>query len=137
MTPGEEPSQDVADEVAFVRRYDEKTYTALSEILRLCEIGERLVARGIEWYSSDPDNVPGLAAESLVIKIGENVSRVSEECKQDHPRVPWRDIKEMRNRLAHYYEGTDYRIVWDTLAVDFPEVAGLVLTFMHPENEGS
>jgi uncharacterized protein with HEPN domain len=124
-----------ADELAPVRRYDQKTYTALSEILRICDIGERLVARGANWYSTDEDNVPGLAAESLVIKIGENVSRVSDECKQDHPQVPWRDIKEMRYRLTHYYEATDYQIVWDTLETDFPLVRGLLLAIIYPEAE--
>lgn len=108
------------------RRYDGRTYAALNEILRLCGVAERLVARGTQWYSSDPDNVPGLAAESLVIKMGGNVSRVSEACKQDHPQVPWRDIKDMRNRLAHYYEATDHQVVWDTLAGDFPAVARLL-----------
>lgn len=50
--------------------------------------------------------------------------------------MPWRDIKEMRNRLAHYYEATDYQIVWDTLAVDFPVVAGLVLGLVRPDDAG-
>lgn len=114
------------------RSYDERTYAALAEILRLCAVAERLVARGSQWYTSDPDNVPGLAAESLVVKVGENVSRVSEACKQDHPQVPWRDIKDMRNRLAHYYEGTDYQIVWDTLATDFPAVAQSLRELLEP-----
>lgn len=108
------------------RRYDERTYAALREILRICDVGARLVARGAEWYASDPDNIPGLAAESLIIKIGENATRVSGACRQDHPPVPWRDMTDMRNRLAHYYEGTDYQIVWDTLAVDFPALRDLV-----------
>lgn len=109
------------------RRYDAKTHTSLSEILRICDVGARLVARGAEWYASDPDNMPGLAAESLIIKIGENVTRVSDVCREDHPTVPWRDMKTMRNRLAHYYEGTDYQIVWDTLEGDFPLLRALVL----------
>lgn len=114
------------DEDAQGRRYDEKTYAALTEVLRICDVGARMVTRGAAWYGSDPDNTPGLAAESLIIKIGENVARVSDTCKADHPEVPWRDMKEMRNRLAHYYESTDYQIVWDTLEGDFPVLRGLI-----------
>lgn len=95
---------------------------ALREIVRLCEIGARLAARGREWYIGDPYNVPGLAVESLIVKVGENVARLSAEMTGRHPDVPWSAIKRMRDRLAHHYEGTDYDAVWDTLAVDFPAI---------------
>lgn len=96
--------------------------TALHEIVGLCEVGARLVARGRDWYNDDPDNVPGLAAESLIVKVGENVARLSASTVSQHPDVPWSAIKRMRDRLAHHYEGTDYDAVWDTLAVDFPAI---------------
>lgn len=95
---------------------------ALREIVRLCGVGANLVARGDEWYLGDPDNVPGLAAESLIIKIGENVARLSESTTGRHPEVPWTLIKRMRDRLAHHYEGTDYGAVWDTMVVDLPAI---------------
>ncbi|WP_026552526.1 HepT-like ribonuclease domain-containing protein [Arthrobacter sp. H20] len=96
---------------------------ALREILRLCGVGANLVARGDEWYLGDPDNVPGLAAESLIIKIGENVARLSEATTGRHPEVPWSLIKRMRDRLAHHYEGSDYGAVWDTMIVDLPAIS--------------
>ena len=96
---------------------------ALTEIVRLCGVGANLVARGDEWYLGDPDNVPGLAAESLIVKIGENVARLSDATTDQHPQVPWSLIKRMRDRLAHHYEGTDYGAVWDTLIVDLPLIS--------------
>ena len=95
---------------------------ALQEIVRLCDVAARLVNRGVEWYGSDPDDVPGLAAESLVIKIGENVARLSPDTTDRHPEVPWSLIKRMRDRLAHHYEGTDYDAIWDTLVGDLPTI---------------
>lgn len=100
---------------------------ALGEIVRLCEVGANLVARGDAWYLGDPDNVPGLAAESLIIKIGENVARLSAEMTTRHPDVPWSLIKRMRDRLAHHYEGTDYGAVWDTIVVDLPTIREYIL----------
>lgn len=100
----------------------------LREIVRLCEVGARLAARGREWYAGDPDNVPGLAVESLIIKIGENVARLSAETLGRNPDVPWSAIKRMRDRLAHHYEGTDYDAVWATLTVDFPAIR----TYLRP-----
>lgn len=95
---------------------------ALREIVRLCGIGSEFVLRGHDWYRGDDLNVPGLAAESLIIKIGENVARLSAETMRGHPEVPWSLIKRMRDRLAHHYEGTDYAAVWDTLVVDLPAI---------------
>lgn len=98
----------------------------MTEIVRLTEVGTRLVERGHDWFVADPDHAPGLACESLVIKVGENVSRVSALFRDDHADVPWRVIKDMRNRLTHYYEGTDYDVVWSTLKMDFPEISKMI-----------
>ncbi|WP_028279056.1 HepT-like ribonuclease domain-containing protein [Arthrobacter sp. H5] len=103
-----------------MNRRDDST---LTEIVRLCGVGANLVARGDKWYFGDPDNVPGLAAESLIIKIGENVARLSGATTERHPEVPWSLIKRMRDRLAHHYEGTDYGAVWDTMILDLPAIS--------------
>ena len=95
---------------------------ALREVIRLCDVGAELAAQGHEWYVGDAENVPGLAAESLIIKIGGNVARLSPETTVKHPEVPWSLIKRMRDRLAHHYEGTDYEAVWDTLVSDLPTI---------------
>lgn len=102
---------------------NQRDAAALREIIRLCGVGANLVARGHEWYLGDPDNVPGLAAESLIVKIGENVARLSSETTGRHLEVRWSLIKRMRDRLAHHYEGTDYEAVWDTMVVDLPTIS--------------
>ena len=70
--------------------------------------------------------MPGLAAESIIIKIGENVARLSDETILANPQVPWSSIKRMRDRLAHHYEATDYDAVWATINVDLPRVNAAV-----------
>lgn len=39
--------------------------------------------------------------------IGEAVGRLPDDLKNRHPDIPWRDIKDMRNKLIH-----DYGHVW-------------------------
>lgn len=103
---------------------------SLREVVRLCDDGRRLAARGREWYVADDLNTPGLAAESIIIKIGENVARLSDETIVANPHVPWSSIKRMRDRLAHHYEATDYDAVWATINVDLPRVgAAIALLF--------
>ena len=104
----------------------ERDRRALREIVRLCDDGARLAARGRDWYRSDDLNTPGLAAESIIIKIGENVARLSDETILANPQVPWSSIKRMRDRLAHHYEATDYDAVWATINVDLPRVGAAV-----------
>ncbi len=100
----------------------ERDDRCLREIVRLCDDGTQLAARGHEWYVSDELNTPGLAAESIIIKIGENVARLSEETVVANPQVPWSSIKRMRDRLAHHDEATDYEAVWATISVELPRV---------------
>ncbi|MDD2734426.1 MAG: DUF86 domain-containing protein [Desulfuromonadaceae bacterium] len=52
--------------------------------------------------------------------IGEAVGKLSEELKNGYPEIPWQDVKDFRNLLAHEYFGVDLEIVWNTIRDDLP-----------------
>lgn len=52
--------------------------------------------------------------------IGEAVGKLSEELKAEYPEIPWQDVKDFRNLLAHEYFGVDLEIVWNTIRNDLP-----------------
>jgi len=54
--------------------------------------------------------------------IGEAASKISKECQDQYPEIPWRQITGMRNRLIHVYFDIDFRQVWQTIASDLPEL---------------
>lgn len=87
-------------------------------------MAERLVARGRPAY--DGDEALRLAAEAITHRIGEAVSRLSEEFVTDHPQIEWRKVKGMRNIVTHEYARIDYEIVWNALALRVPEIASFV-----------
>lgn len=61
---------------------------------------------------------------SLVI-IGEAASKVMDEhaaFAEEHQEIPWRSIRNMRNRMAHGYFDINLDIVWDTLQKWLPEL---------------
>ena len=47
--------------------------------------------------------------------IGEAAGRVSAECRDRHPEIPWAVMVGMRNRLTHAYFSIDLDIVWGTV----------------------
>ena len=52
--------------------------------------------------------------------IGEAANRISDETKNAHPEIAWRDIIGMRNKLTHGYFGIDWNIVCNVLTNDVP-----------------
>ena len=52
-----------------------------------------------------------------LLLIGEEATKVMrdhETFTREHPQVPWRGMRGMRNRIAHSYFEIDLITVWDT-----------------------
>ncbi|CAI1931776.1 Protein of uncharacterised function DUF86 [Serratia quinivorans] len=61
---------------------------------------------------------------SLII-IGEAATKVmdnNELFTQQHPEVPWRSMRGMRNRIAHGYFDINLDVVWATVQTALPEL---------------
>lgn len=61
---------------------------------------------------------------SLII-IGEAVTKIMDgytAFTQAHSEVPWRSMRNMRNRMAHGYFDINLDIVWDTVQEWLPEL---------------
>jgi uncharacterized protein with HEPN domain len=41
-----------------------------------------------------------------------------------HPEISWRNMRGMRNRMAHGYFDTDLEIVWQTVRTEIPRLIG-------------
>ena len=66
------------------------------------------------------------AVRVRLIEIGEAVAAVSEDVLATEPQIPWRDVKGMRNHLAHRYFDTAHSIVAATVAGDLPPLLAAV-----------
>lgn len=61
---------------------------------------------------------------SLII-VGEAATKVMEsyaEFAQTHAQVPWRNMRGMRNRIAHGYFDINLDVVWETVLTALPEL---------------
>jgi len=102
----------------------DRTARTLEDFLEFTDAAARLVARGKADY--DNDEMLRLAAEALLHKIGEVVSRLDRDDPAliaEHPEVSWRPMKGMRNLVAHGCGAADPEIVWTTLEQNLPQEA--------------
>ena len=53
-------------------------------------------------------------------KIGELAGNLSDGFRAAHPDIPWREIKLMRNIVAHRYGTVDHTITWEVAENDIP-----------------
>jgi uncharacterized protein with HEPN domain len=63
---------------------------------------------------------------SLII-VGEAASKVMVDhldFAEAHSDVPWRNMRGMRNRIAHGYFDINLDMVWETVKVALPELVG-------------
>ena len=52
--------------------------------------------------------------------------QLSPDLQSRHPEVPWRDIIDFRNRIAHGYLHVDLEIVWRIIETDIPGLKTVV-----------
>ena len=68
----------------------------------------------------DADSQPRFAVIHAIELVGEASRHVSEESRDRHPEVPWRQIGAARNRIAHGYWEVDLDVVWQIVMTDMP-----------------
>lgn len=63
---------------------------------------------------------PDLCAATLrrLETMGESARQLSEGLKEAHPEIPWRDVADFRNRLAHGHLDVDLGVVCDVARRD-------------------
>ena len=49
-----------------------------------------------------------------LVQIGEQMNRLEEKYRQNHPDIPWSSARQMRNIIVHVYNKVDAEQVWST-----------------------
>jgi len=89
----------------------------------------RDAARKVVAFTRGLD-LPALASNEMVLAsvlyefvvFGEAVRRLSDECRAEHPKVPWRQIVAMRNIVTHGYDRIDEAKLWEAISVGVPNL---------------
>jgi len=96
---------------------------ALEHIVVYCQQIEQTVERfgnSAETFQNDP--IYRNAAALCILQIGELVGKLTDEFREQNPAVPWRQIKAMRNIVAHSYGTVDPEITWEIITDEIPRL---------------
>ena len=99
----------------------ERDYSILSHIIRYCDqIDETIRRMGNDGHTFSSDTVYQNAVALCLLPIGELAGHLSEAYRDTHPAMPWRQIKALRNIIAHNYGAVDAETAWEIVQDDIP-----------------
>ena len=105
----------------------------LRHIIKYCkDIAEFIDRFGKDFDIFTNDKAYFNAVSMCILQIGELSAGLSEDFRlKTSDKIPWSDIKGMRNIVAHDYGALDEALVWETATSDIPSL----LTFCVSELE--
>jgi len=93
----------------------------LKDILTAIQSIEEFIA-GMDLNSFQEDDKTASAVMRKLEIMGEAVKQIPDEIRQKHPKVPWKEMAGMRDKLIHFYFGVDYHLVWKAITERLPHV---------------
>lgn len=95
----------------------------LKRIVKYCdEIFETQKHFGNSYDIFEKNFIYRNAISMCILQIGELSGYLSENFKDTYNEVPWKNIRGMRNFMAHRYGNLDIKIVWETVNNDIPSL---------------
>ena len=86
----------------------------LEDILdAISKIAKFIKGMTFDQFSKD-DKTTYAVIRALEI-IGEATKHIPAQVRKNYPKVSWREMAGIRDKLIHDYFGVDYEIVWDVL----------------------
>ena len=61
------------------------------------------------------------AAERRLQVIGQAITQLPQELKNQHPDIEWAKVAGLRNRLVHEYLEIDHLLIWNIVKKSLPE----------------
>ena len=92
------------------------------DILECCQRIEEYLAGVTKQMFVDNLMLQDAVVRNIEI-IGEASKSLSTEFRERFPKVEWRDIMRMRDKVVHHYFKLDLDVVWQTVTEDIPRLA--------------
>lgn len=97
----------------------------IADIIEAIEtVLEYTLGMTFEQFASDRKTIDAVIRNFII--IGEAASHLPDDLMETHPKLPWREMRDMRNIVVHEYFGVDNRVVWETLQKNLPSLLPLL-----------
>jgi uncharacterized protein with HEPN domain len=97
--------------------------------------------RGVTWDEYRVNTEKQIAVERCIEVIGEAAGHLSDEFRNQHDVIPWREIIGQRNVIAHGYFYLEHDRLWRVATVEVPRLVEQLAHLVSeppadPEREG-
>ena len=75
------------------------------------------------------------ACSMCIIQIGELITIMDDEFKNDYTEIPWRQIKGARNVYVHQYGEIDLDEMWNTLIYSIPDLESKITEILRKSQD--
>ena len=99
-----------------------KEIQILNKIVSRCIDVEKTIERfgdSYDLFVADYDFRNSVSMSML--QIGELIKNLSEDFRNEYPKVMWREFAGMRDLFAHQYHKMDIETIWNTAKNDVPQ----------------
>ena len=86
--------------------------------------------RGKTFNDFQKSSQLNFATVFAIEQISKNSKHVSDNVKNRHPDFPWREIVDIRNVIAHNYDGVYMDLVWDVVQNHLPEMVEKIIDIL-------
>jgi len=62
--------------------------------------------------------------------IGEASNQISDTFRDEHPDLPWMEMRAIRNKIVHDYRGIELEIIWDTVNNNLPGLHDQIISLL-------
>lgn len=104
-------------------KLNDRDTSILTHMISYCNQVEDTIARFGNLYETfSNDSIYRNAAALCVLQLGELTGKLSEEMRASYNDVPWKQIRAMRNIVAHAYGTVDAEVTWEVITEDIPKL---------------